>query len=204
MLDHLVFAGPDLAAAVELVRDLLGVEPARGGSHVGLGTANYLVGLGDGAYLEVIGPDPDQPEPDGPRPFGIDGLDDTRVVTWAARVTDVDAVAARAIAGGHDPGPAREMSRATPEGLLLEWRLTAPPPRFGGVVPFLIDWGATPHPTERPLPGTRLVSLSATHPQPSTVGAALTALDLELEVRPGNRAALVAVLEGARGPVVLS
>lgn len=205
MLDHIVFGGPDLAAAVALIRDLTGVEPARGGSHVGLGTANYLVGLGGASYLEIIGPDPDQPEPEGPRPFGIDGLTGMRIVTWAARSTDIAAHLTRSAAAGYDPGPARPMSRATPDGALLQWQLTAP--EFGvsgGVVPFLIDWGATAHPTERGLPSIGLTSWSATHPSPDRVRLALAALDVELDVRSGNRAALVAVVEGRHGPVVLT
>lgn len=37
-LDHLVYAAPDLAAAVEDVARLTGVRPVPGGSHVGKGT----------------------------------------------------------------------------------------------------------------------------------------------------------------------
>jgi len=85
-LDHLVLAGPDLEQAVAWFADLTGVPPARGGSHVGLGTANCLVGLGGAAYLEIIGPDPEQPSPDGPRPFGLDELAAPQVITWAMRV----------------------------------------------------------------------------------------------------------------------
>ena len=40
----------------------------------GMGTTNFLIGLGAGAYLEIIGPDPDQPQPVGGRWFGIDRL----------------------------------------------------------------------------------------------------------------------------------
>ena len=51
--------------------DATGAQPARGGSHEGMGTANFI-GLVAGAYLEIIGPDPDQPQLVGGRWFGID------------------------------------------------------------------------------------------------------------------------------------
>jgi hypothetical protein len=71
MIDHFVFAVPNLADGVGEFQRLVGVNPVRGGSHTNLGTATYLVGLGGSAYLEIIGPDPDQPDPAQPRPFGV-------------------------------------------------------------------------------------------------------------------------------------
>ncbi|HEV7206544.1 MAG TPA: VOC family protein [Jatrophihabitans sp.] len=203
-LDHIVLAVPDLAGAVADFAGRTGVAPARGGSHVGLGSANHLVGLGGTAYLEIVGPDPDQPDPSGPRPFGIDELAGPRVVTWAVHPADVDAVVRAARAAGYDPGDAASMSRRTPDGELLEWRLTPPALDDGmGLVPFLIDWGTTPHPTTRDLPSVPLLEWRAEHPEPERVRAALTALGVELDVIQGPRPALVAVVGGADGPVRL-
>lgn len=180
-LDHLVLAGPDLAALTADVAERLGVRPVVGGRHVGLGTRNELLGLGDealgaGGYLELIGPDPEQPEPDVPRPFGLDRLDAPRLVTWAVRCTDLAAAAAAARAVGHDPGEAAGMQRARPDGVLLSWRLTPSTP--DGVLPFLIDWGSTPHPAADLPDGIRLESLELTHPEPDRVRAVLTAWGL--------------------------
>jgi integrase len=47
-----------------------------------MGTANFLIGLGAGAYLEIIGPDPDQPQPVGGRWFGIDRLTAPRIAAF--------------------------------------------------------------------------------------------------------------------------
>lgn len=44
-LDHLVYVVPDLDAGVARFAEATGVQPVYGGAHVGLGTANYLVGL---------------------------------------------------------------------------------------------------------------------------------------------------------------
>lgn len=212
MLDHIVLGVPDLAEAVARFADRTGIAPARGGSHVGLGTANFLVGLdatiaggaAGRAYLEIVGPDPDQPDPDGPRPFGIDDLVDERVVTWAVHPPDVDSFVRSARREGYDPGDPVPMSRRTPDGELLEWRLT--PPRLDrgvGLIPFLIDWGATPHPTTRDLPSVPLVEWRAEHPDAGPVGATLARLQVDLAVGSGDRPALVAVVGGAAGPVRL-
>lgn len=109
-LDHLVYAGPDLADAVIRVTELIGVAPVPGGSHVGLGTANYLVALGGRAYLEIVGPDPAQPDPERPRPLGIDTLDAPKLVAWSVRTPEIDQVIATARARGFDPGDARDVA----------------------------------------------------------------------------------------------
>lgn len=204
-LDHLVVATADLAGTVAAMEAALGMALSPGGQHVGLGTRNVLATFGDGSYLEIVGPDPEQPEPAGPRPFGIDDLDRARLVTWAARVDGIDTVCDRARAAGFDPGPARSMQRATPAGDLLSWRLTGAFPGGEGLVPFLIDWGATPHPsTTVPARVTRL-GWRAEHPEPERVSAALSALgaaDL-LSVGPGPEPVLIAVVAGPGGEVEL-
>ncbi|WP_436757706.1 VOC family protein [Streptosporangium sp. V21-05] len=199
LLDHLVYATPDLYGTVRELAGLLGAEPVEGGRHVGLGTRNYLLGLGGRRYLEIIGPDPDQPDPGLARPFGLDLLPGPRLVTWAIHPDDLDAVVARARERGYEPGDVHPMSRRTPEGELLEWRLTSSPDDTGdGLVPFLIDWGSTAHPAERGLPVVELTSLTAFHPDPATVAGYLSALGTELEVAAGDEPRLVAVIGGIR------
>jgi hypothetical protein len=202
-LDHLVLAVPDLVEGTQAVARALGVEPAPGGRHVGLGTANALLGLGAGAYLEVIGPDPDQPDPLEERPFGIDGITAATLVTWAARVSPMSAAQQAARDRGYDPGPARTMQRATPEGSLLSWSLTSPPLGYDGVVPFLIDWGATPHPSGRAPGGVVLESFVLEHDRPEPVRAALDALGLDVTVVESPVTALRAVLRGPGGTLTL-
>jgi Glyoxalase-like domain len=190
-LDHLVYATPDLDASVRRIAELTGVMPAEGGSHPGLGTRNRLLGLGELRYLEIIGPDPDQRTPDRPRPFGIDDLTAPRLTAWAIRAADIEARVARARTLGYDPGPIEPLARRTPDGELLRWRLTVP---YDTVVPFLIDWGRTPHPA-RHLPVVPLTSFAAAHPEPDGVRRRLAALGVELEVRQGE-AGLTAVVGG--------
>jgi Glyoxalase-like domain len=203
-VDHIVYGVDDLASAVDQLAGRLGVRPVAGGRHVGRGTHNALLGLGGGAYLEVIALDPEQPRPEAPLPFGLDRLRLPRLVGWASRSADIEGDRARARERGHDPGEVRPMSRRRPDGVLLEWRLTrdAPDPdRL--VVPFLIDWGRSPHPSESAPAGVRLVELRAEHPDPAAARAQLDALGLALPVGEGPEQALVATLDTPEGRVVL-
>jgi hypothetical protein len=205
-LDHLVYAMPDLADAAAAFTAATGIEPATGGRHLGRGTRNLLVGLGPAAYLEIIGPDPEHPaDPGALVPFGIDTLTAPRLVTWAAQPDDIVAAVAASAAAGADLGEIAPMSRRTPDGELLSWRLAAPHPApFDGVAPFLIDWGATTHPAAAPgLPALELRGLRATHPDPRGVAAVLDALGVALLVEAGPPG-LAALLDTPHGPVVLS
>lgn len=190
-LDHLVYTTPVLEESVRLLTKQTGVRPVDGGPHEDLGTRNYLLGLGELRYLEIIGPDLDQPEPERPRPFGIDDLTEPRLAAWAVRAADIEARVARSRAQGYDPGPIEPLSRRTPEGDVLRWRLTFP---YDPVVPFLIDWGRTPHPARR-LPVVPLTAFAATHPDPEEARTRLAALGVELDVGAGAPG-LVAVLGG--------
>ncbi|MFE0381894.1 VOC family protein [Streptomyces inhibens] len=211
VLDHLVYATPDLERTVAEVAELTGVRPVRGGSHPGRGTRNHLLGLGGGAYFEIIGPDPEQPAPDGPRWFGIDALTGPRLVTWAVRVTGIAGRVAAARARGYDPGDPVAMARRTPDGGRIAWRLTPPGAGEGlgplspvSLAPFLLDWGATPHPSGSGLPVLPLVSLGATHPDPGAARAEWAALGVRWPGEPvagGPAAQLTAVLEGRHGRV---
>src|SRR5262245_8798861 len=84
-VDHLVYATPDLKASIDALEKRLGVRATPGGQHPGRGTRNALIALSSTSYIEIIGPDPEQPKPDLPRQFGIDTLAEGRLVTWAAK-----------------------------------------------------------------------------------------------------------------------
>ena len=201
-LDHLVYAAPDLDALVADFTRRTGVEPALGGRHVGRGTRNYLAGLGGSAYLELIGPDDPAARP-LPDVFGIDRLTAPRLAAWVVRPADIEATVRHARENGYDPGDIEPMSRRTPDGHLLEWRLTPNSgDRLGGLAPALIDWLDARHPTAGGLPGLRLVSLTGRHPDPPAVRRALGALGVELGVTTGP-AGLEAVLDTPNGRITI-
>jgi hypothetical protein len=203
-VDHLVYATPDLEAGIGRIEKVLGLRATAGGQHPGLGTRNALISLGPGVYLEIIGPDPEQPKPAQPRPFGIDGLQESRLVTWAAKGTELEQMASDAVRRGVKLGEVVSGSRKRADGVVLAWRYTDPRTVVAdGIVPFFIDWGKTPHPAVTATQGASLTGLRAEHPEPEQVQEALNRLGLDLRVQRGPRPALVATITGPRGPVEL-
>ena len=216
-IDHLVYATTDLQATVAAIEVQFGVAPTPGGAHLGLGTFNALLGLGGRTYLEIIGPDPAQPDPVGPRPFGIDTLSAPRLVAWCAapRRNLVDVVGA-ARSAGFDPGEIQSMTRRRPDGVELEWTLTSPhleSPGAVGVLPFFIHWGRTVHPSESLPVGGTLLALDLFHPQPRTIDLVLSAVSDDavlgdeesvISLNYADRAGLAAEILTANGTVVLS
>ena len=204
VIDHLVLAVPDLAAGVDDLESRLGVRPALGGAHPGRGTHNALVGIGD-SYLEIIGPDPDQDEPAAGRPFGVTNDMTPRLVTFAVRPGEGETIeslveAARSV--GHDPGEIVEMSRTTPDGTTLSWRLTAPSVTAGGSIPFLIDWGDTTHPVATAPSGGRLVDLTGSTGRHELANAVNRALGVGVTVADGDDG-LVAIVQTVNQTVTL-
>lgn len=201
MLDHLVYATPTLA---DTVADLAarGLHAVPGGPHIGRGTRNHLAPLGDGSYLEVIGPDLDQPDPDGPRPFGVDALMAPAIVAWCARPgRPLEDVVGDAIGAGHDPGPIGDMSRRRPDGVLLAWRLTTGTPS-NAALPFFIDWLASPHPADSLGDASRLERFVIRDPDPAWVAATLAAIGegndrIEVVAGPRSLRATVRVADGS-------
>ena len=203
-VDHLVYATPDLELGIDTIEKMLGVRATPGGQHPGAGTRNALLALGPTSYVEIIGPDPEQPDPAGPRRFGIDGLKAPRLVAWAAREQDLESLAASAAKNGVTLGPIGSGSRKRTDGFLLSWRFTSPATVLGdGLVPFFIDWGKTPHPAQTAAAGARLVALRGEHPEPERVRQMLHAVGLDLPVTSAPAPALVATVDGPKGRVEL-
>ena len=203
-VDHLVYAAPNLVAGVQQVEDILGVKAVVGGQHPGGGTRNALIGLGDETYLEIIGPDPEQPAPSRPRRFGIDDLKSPRLVTWAVKSTDLEGTTEKARTFGLDLGEVQSGSRRRPDGVMLAWRLTVSRTLTAdGIVPFFIDWGKTLHPAKGLPPGCKLITLRAEHPNAKAIESGLTGLGLNIRIDTGPAPALIATIQTPHGQLEL-
>jgi hypothetical protein len=203
-VDHLVYATPDLKASIDALEKRLGIRAAPGGQHPGRGTRNALIALSPTSYIEIIGPDPEQPKPDQPRQFGIDTLAEARLVTWAAKSNDLDRTVTRAAGLEVKLGEVLPGSRRRPDGVLLNWRYTNPRVVVAdGIVPFFIDWGSTPHPAETAASGASLLDLVGEHPDADRVQQMLTGLALGLQVKKGPAPALTAIVSSPRGRIEL-
>lgn len=207
-LDHIVVAAQTLDEGSAYVEQALGLATSPGGKHLKMGTHNRLLNLGGGVYLEVIAIDPQGIPPDRPRWFGLDSQAmrekleaGPRLIHWVARTDDIHGALERVPELGH----VHRMSRGD-----LSWDITIPDDGSlleGGLVPTLISWGDTPHPTTRlPDAGCRLVGLRGFHPRPQQVAERLRKLGLEgaLELVRGDAARLEARIEARGGLHVLS
>ncbi len=203
-VDHLVYAAPELDAAIGDLEERVGVRATAGGRHIGEGTHNALIALGPSAYIEILAPDPGQPPPPRPRWLGVNGLRAARLTRWAARAANLERRVAAAERVGVALGPVLSGRRERSDGVLLTWRFTDPHTVLAdGIVPFFIDWGATPHPAGAAAAGATLIGLRAEHPDPAPVRAFLRRLGVELAVSAGPAPALVATLDTLRGRIEL-
>jgi hypothetical protein len=189
---------------VQTIEGLLGVRATAGGQHPGLGTRNALVALGPSTYLEIIGPDPEQPRPEGARRFGIDGLKAPRLIGWVAKGSELELLSGQARKAGVGLGTVIAGSRKQPDGALLSWRYTDPEVVLEHrLIPYFIDWGSSPHPASTAPRGATLVAFRAEHPEAKRVQNVLRQLGLPLTVQPGPQPALIAIIEGRKGRVEL-
>ena len=203
ILDHLVYATPDLESTIERLEQLFGVRAAIGGQHPGWGTKNALLSLGPKVYLEIMGPDPGQPEPKQPRPFGMDTMSQPRLVTWVARSDDIQSVIDKAKQQELDLGELLEKSRKKPDGSVLKWTMTdLRKNRKDGTIPYFINWGDSVHPAESSPQGSRLLKLEVFHPDAKRVNEMLRNLGIDLLVGLGP-VALKATIESPKGQIVL-
>lgn len=199
-LDHIVLAGPTLEPIEALVRERSGVDPARGGRHLGHGTHNALVGLGAGHYLELLAVDPAQ----GGGPFAatIAHLRGPALHTWCALAGSAASVAERARALGLTPRRER-MQRRRPDRSMLVWELVFLDGHpYGPLVPFFIDWHKSKHPAATAPRGLELASLVLTHPDADGLGSLLTDLGGvpdPVRVEPGAEPGITAELRHANG-----
>jgi hypothetical protein len=203
-LDHVLIAVTDLAAAAREIHDRYGLVSVEGGRHPGWGTANRIVPLGD-AYLELIAV-VDEAEA-AQSPFGgwVSAEQPTpiRLLGWAVRTQDLDAVARRLAL------PIGTGSRAGRDRTLLTWR-------FAGVdqaiaepsLPFFIEWGhGTPFPGRAPAAhreGRFGVARLELRGDAERLAVWLGSHRLPVTISPGASAVTRIVLAGAAGEIALS
>lgn len=202
-IDHIVIGARTLEEGARYVEETLGVKPSKGGAHPGVGTHNMLLGMGANCYLEIIAPDPGQPEPARPRPFDLDeaalrtALEaEPRLIAYVASTPALEAVVARL--GPSHAGDIIEMSRGN-----LSWRMAFPPQRqdMDNLIPPLIQWNGERAAKHIKDSGWRLAALEAEHPDAPSLRAALAARGLgdAVKVRQSPHPRLIAHLRHRDG-----
>ena len=155
-----------------------GVRPAIGGVDPGVGTRNALLSLGGKTYLEIIALDPNQSEFN----FDLDlyeNLREPRLITWAAKNDDLEAIAKKAKEHSFEIVGPRDGSRARPDGKILKWKTLVIMNTFGDQniepLPFFIQWSADSiHPSQDSPKGCELQSFEIEHPKAGELQNALS------------------------------
>jgi len=203
VVDHLVYIAPSLEQGMDRIEQLLGVRAAIGGRHAIWRTRNALLSLGPRTYLEIMAPDEAALDQSIVRPFGLETLKEPRLETWAVRSTGLEDNVAVARQHGLDLGEIQSGSRQKPDGTILQWKLTdLRTSREDGAVPFLIDWGSSPHPAGSAPQGCLLRSLRVFHPDAKRVELILKEIGILIEVETGLPA-VEATIETKSGEIVL-
>ena len=203
-VDHVLRAVRNLDEAARLLLDEHGLASVPGGRHLGWGTANRIVPLGDD-YLELIAVVDEREAATAPlgRWAAAAAADGDRWAGWVARTDELDGLAA-------DRGlEVVEGARLRPDGTVLRWRMAGLDRALADpLLPFFIEWLVP----ERDRPGRALVhhpagprglsrlELSGDEPR---LRAWLGAADLPVSVAQGVPGVRAVVLASAAGELVL-
>lgn len=201
-VDHLMWGAADLMEGMAEIARLFHADPVPGGAHPGLGTRNALLGLNDGRYLEIIAPDPDQPQ--SVFSAALADLSHPALITWALRSTDLPDIARHLTALGIITRGPVATRRTTPDGVTLAWQLLfARGHDFGSLMPFFIDWGDSPHPADDLHPAGTLEAITVESPHAGTLRRLLGNVDVPLVVRQAAEPALHATIVTPHGDILL-
>lgn len=197
-LDHILYAVPNLQKGIADFEKLTGVRPAYGGKHPKLGTHNALVSLGEEIYLELIAPDPDRGIPFENMIFDIGKINAPKIITWAARSTDINELGAKIQILGIEDG-----KRITEDGAVLKWK-TARMTEFtdhSGIVPFVIQWVSAPHPASTAPRGCELLQFSAEHPSPDKFSKLSSELSFSFKIAESQSVRLKVKINSPKGVI---
>jgi hypothetical protein len=199
-LDHLIIGARDLDEGIAYLEKLCGCRAAYGGSHAGRGTRNALLKLGHHSYLEILAPDPEQPALVWHKE--LPELEEPRLVGWAERVNDINALAAQLRKRGVEVIGPTPGSRTRPNGDILRWTLLLRTDDRDGILPFYIAWDSTsPHPSDDAPGGCLLVDL---HKTGQLVEAPPPRPGLHVRQDPSRPVQLRATIAGQLGEFVLT
>lgn len=202
-IDHIIYTAPTLKMGMERIEKLLGVRPVIGGQHPKWGTHNALLSLGD-AYLEVVAPDPTLSKPQ--KGTWIDAFlsKGPQLSSWVLQTDDIQKLSRLAIDSSIDLGEIQQGQRQKPDGTSLNWQLTDPYAMpMGGILPFLIDWGNTPHPSQNRPIVCELTNFILEHPLANEVKQKLGVLIVKIKVQEASSSKLKAIVKSPNGIVTL-
>jgi Glyoxalase-like domain len=194
-LDHLIVGSRDLEEGIARVEKLSGFRAEPSGSHLGRGTRNALLDLGHHSYLEILAPDPAQPQLQWHKEIAT--LTEPQLIGFALRQKDLDEFAhilrERGVAC---VGPTAG-SRTRPGGQTYHWQTVVLADDLHGNLPFFIEWAAdSAHPSADAPEGCELKQFGPTgllpYLPPPKAG-------MKMQIIPGENSQMKAVITGRHG-----
>ncbi len=200
VLDHIVYCVPDLKIAMAAFSEKFGIPIPFGGQHLTQGTHNAIMNLGEGCYLEFLAIDKFNTSIQAPRWMGIDLLESQKITRWALKTKNIfaDAVVLKQADFTHHE--IKKGSRKTPDGNTLKWELIVPlgKPEVD-VLPFMVDWKDSIHPTVNLPDICKLKAIRLTHPDGNKLTPILNELGLDLEIGVGEETRIEIEVETPNG-----
>jgi catechol 2,3-dioxygenase-like lactoylglutathione lyase family enzyme len=200
LLDHIILGCNDLDRGIAFVEDRTGVRAAFGGVHPGRGTRNALLSLGGQRYLEIMAPDPDQPDAKEPLARHLRRLSEPQITGWAVHPGDLGSFAKKLRDAGvafEGPSPG---SRKRPDGRVLQWQSLTLKDNPSWLLPFFIEWSADSlHPSADAPAGCRLIRFEAVVSDPDKLAKTAALLLLDVPIIKGEKPQLCATIAGPRG-----
>src|SRR5258708_4639860 len=203
LLDHILLGCNDLDKGIEFVQEGTGVLPAIGGVHPGRGTRNALLSLGERRYLEIIAPDPAQPEiAHFPQ---IRSMTAPRLIGWAVHPADIAAVAKQLRENKVEFTGPTDGSRKRPDDRVLNWKTINLADDRHGLLPFFIEWSAdSVHPSKDVPAKCALEYFEILSTEPDELASALKRIGIEFPVQRSDKARLHALISGSKGDLKLT
>ena len=206
-LDHILLGVGDLDRGIAWLEQRTGVRAVFGGVHPGRGTRNALLSLGPRRYLEIIAPDPQQPQQGMAQ--ALAAMREPRLFNWAVHTNDIAAAAKRAVAAGFAiDGPA-DGSRTRPDGKTLRWKACRLKDDRGGLLPFFIEWVFTEsspeslHPSQDAPAGCTLKQFFLQSPSVPELARLCHSLGVDVSVERAEGPRLRARIGSEKGEVLL-
>ena len=205
VIDHIVYAVPDLDQAILDFEAKTGVRPTFGGYHQHKGTKNALVNIGNGTYLELITVDHENKTIAAPRWMGVDLITEAQVTRWSLKSDQLERDSQALSNFNLKMGQIEGGQRNTATGDLLSWMMILPLAEPAvEIAPFVTSWGADSiHPTQNLSPICPLLQIKFVHPQPDALADLWRKLELSYPIIPGANPQIKVVLDCPKGEIEL-
>lgn len=201
-IDHVIVGVADLDRGMDQFEELTGVRPVLGGDSPGRGTRNALVSLGNGRYLELLGP-----RSDASTSADIQVLRNLKGLTplrWVVSTSQPEVTVGHLRQLGYQISDPLPGSRVKPDSTRVKWvrfRITKPELEQA---PVLINWDSlSVHPSIDSPAGCILTDLTLVVSSKAPYQRLLQVLPVGVGIRKGDRPRLVVTLSCPKGTVRL-